>query len=47
MIPQGIPGVFGTECAALLQQRHHSVDEVIEAARGQVGTRMKPSQASD
>ena len=31
-----MPGVFGTECAALLQQRHHPVDEVVEAVRGQV-----------
>jgi hypothetical protein len=37
VIAQSLPGVFGTETAALLQQRHHPVDEVVEPARGQVG----------
>ena len=36
MVAQCLPSVFGTECAPVLQQRHHPVDEFIQAARRQV-----------
>ena len=36
MIAQGVPGVFGAERAALLQQRYDAVDEVVEAVRGEM-----------
>ena len=42
MIPQGVAGVFGAEPAAFLQQRHHLVDEVVQAVRGQVRHQDEP-----
>ena len=36
MVAQGMPGVVGPEAAALLEQRHHPVDELVEAVWRQV-----------
>ena len=36
MVAQGVPGVFGPECTAFLQQGHHPVDELVEPAWGQM-----------
>ena len=36
MFTQGMPAVFGAETAALLQQRHHPVDELVQTVRSEV-----------
>ena len=42
VLAQRVPGVLGAEHAPLLQQRHHRVGELVQAARGDVRHQDEP-----